>query len=281
MMKTKILLMALTSTMCVTTMATEKNDTVVFSSPTKVTVMTNDSVQKIKVTGKKGDEIFRYEKTVAIDNTKTSTKVIKKLAEDDEKWVLDVGYGWAAPTNTPDGHGFAVFRSNEWFFGVRYCYTPKGATQTYSTGLWCDWRSYVVPTGKVIGKNADGIVGFSKFPENYKKTESEIRIFSLSVPFLFTQKFGKDSKTSVSLGPVVNFNLRGRINNEWTDGDYEMEESIKGIGYRPVTVDFMGILKYHGLGLYCKYSPMSVLKDKTVDGVENPKFKSLTFGLFF
>ena len=77
MMKTKMLLMALVSTMCVTAMATEKNDTVVFSSPTKVTVMTNDSVQKIKVTGKNGDENFSYEKMVAMDNTKTSTTGLK------------------------------------------------------------------------------------------------------------------------------------------------------------------------------------------------------------
>ena len=272
--------------------AIEMNDTVTFSNPTKVTVMTNDSVQKIKIAGKKDDESFRYETTVAIDKTKTSTKIIKKVADDDNKWVIDLGIGWNAPTNTPSGHGFAVFRSQEIFVGLRYCYTPKGKTQTYSTGLWCNWRTYELPhSGKgYIKKTQDHIVTFGNYVdegnEKYSDVRSHIRIFSLSVPFLFTQKFGKKSKSSFSIGPVVNFNLRGRINNEWEDGDDSYEKSTKGFDYNVVTVDFMGILKSGGIGLYFKYSPMSVLKKKEItaaDGtvIENPQFKALSFGLFF
>jgi hypothetical protein len=130
-------------------------------------------------------------------------------------------------------------------------------------------------------KTDNDVVAFGNFNDKYSDTESHIRIFSLSVPFLFTQKFGKKSKSSFSLGPVVNFNVRGRINNEWTDENAEWEQSIKEIGQRPVTVDIMGILKSDGFGLYCKYSPMSVLKKKSENGVENPQFHSLTFGLFF
>ena len=272
--------------------ATEMNDTVTFSNPTKVTVMTNDSVQKIKVTGKKDDESFRYETTVAIDKTKTSTKIFKKVAGDDAKWVIDLGIGWSAPTNTPNGHGFAVFRSAEIFFGLRYCYTPTGKTQTYSTGLWCDWRTYGLPhSGKsYINKTKEDIVTFGNYTaegnDDYSGVNSRINIFSLSVPFLFTQKFGKKSKSSFSIGPVVNFNLRGRINNDYTDGDNDVEISTKGFDYNVVTVDFMGILKSGGIGLYFKYSPMSVLKKNSVtaaDGtiIENPQFKALSFGLFF
>lgn len=273
---------------CTAASATEMNDTVTFSNPRKVTVMTNDSVQKIKITGKQDDESFRYESTVAIDKTKTSTKIFKKVAEDDAKWVIDLGIGWNAPTNMPSGHGFAVFRSQEVFAGVRYCYTPKGKTQTYSTGLWCDWRTYELPhSGKsCMGKDEGDIVNFGNFKDSYSDVRSHIRIFSLSVPFLFTQKFGKKSKSSFSIGPVVNFNLRGRINNEYTDGDVEVETSTKGFDYNVVTVDFMGILKSGGIGLYFKYSPMSVLKKKEftrTDGtvIENPQFKALSFGLFF
>ena len=260
--------------------ATETNDTVVFNNPTKVTVMTNDSVQQVKVIGKDGDEKFRYVTTVSI-NKSTSYKIKKVVTDDESKLVLDLGYGFAVPTNTPDGHGFATFRSGEFMIGLRYCYTPKKALQTYSVGLWCDWRNYTVPKNGLISKNADGIVGFGEYPYDVRETSSKIRIFSLSVPFLFTQKFGKKSKSSFSLGPVVNFNVRGRINNEWTDENAEWEQSIKEIGQRPVTVDIMGILKSDGFGLYCKYSPMSVLKKKSENGVENPQFHSLTFGLFF
>jgi hypothetical protein len=292
MMKTKSILMALACAMSSAAMATEMNDTITFSNPTKVTVMTNDSVQKIKITGKKDDESFRYESTVAIDKTKTSTKIFKKVAEDDAKWVIDLGIGWSAPTNTPKGHGFAVFRSDEVFVGLRYCYTPTGALQTYSAGLWCNWRTYELPhSGKgYMYKTKDDVVTFGNYvadgKDNYSDVRSHIRIFSLSVPFLFTQKFGKKSKSSFSVGPVVNFNLRGRINNEWKNGDDYVEVSTKGFDYNVVTVDFMGILKSGGIGLYFKYSPMSVLKKNSVtaaDGtiIENPQFKALSFGLFF
>ena len=276
----KNLLMMMGLTVCTSASATEMNDTVVFNNPKKVTVMTNDSMQKVKVSGKDGDEKFYYESKV--DIKKSTSKMIKKSVIDDENgWVLDLGLGWAAPTKTPDGHGFAVFKSKEVFFGLRYCYAPDKASQVYSVGLWCDWRDYAVPTNNMIGKNVDDIVGFGVFGENASKTDSRIRIFSLSVPFLFTQKFGKKNKSSFSLGPVVNFNVRGRINNEWTYDDVETETSTKKIGQRPVTVDIMCILKSGGIGLYCKYSPMSVLKNKSENGVENPQFHSLTFGLFF
>ena len=76
----------------------------------------------------------------------------------------------------------------------------------------------------------------------------------------------------------VKKNLEGR---EWTDNDINYETSTKSIGQRPVTVDFMGILRYGDVSLYCKYSPMSVLKSKSENGVENPQFHSMTFGLFF
>lgn len=277
-MRKYFLLMALA--VCTMVNAAEMNDTVVYYNPTKVTVMTNDSVQTIKVTSKKDGESIHYVSKVTISKS-TSTIIKKTVTDDDNKLVLDLGYGWTAPTNTPQGHGFATFRSPEWMIGLRYCYTPKKGLQTYSVGLWCNWRSYTVPRGNEIRKNADGIVTFGDYLANYSKTSSRIDIFSLSVPFLFTQKFGKKSKSSFSLGPVVNFNLRGRINNEWTDDDINWEQGIKEIGQRPVTVDFMGILKSDGFGLYCKYSPMTVLESKSAHGVENPKFHSLSFGLFF
>ena len=96
-------------TACTGANAAEMNDTVVFNNPQRVTVMTNDSVQRVKVSGKEGDERFQYESTVSIKNS--TTKMIKKsVTRDENGLVIDLGYGWAIPTNTPQGHGFATFR---------------------------------------------------------------------------------------------------------------------------------------------------------------------------
>ena len=50
----------------------------------------------------------------------------------------------------------------------------------------------------------------------------------------------------------------------------------KSIGQRPVTVDILGVFNIYGVGVFCKYSPMSVFKSD-----RGPEFRSLTFGLYF
>lgn len=47
------------------------------------------------------------------------------------------------------------------------------------------------------------------------------------------------------------------------------------MGCRPVTVDVMGVFDVYGVGVYCKYSPMSIMKtDRSL------QFKSITLGLY-
>ena len=101
------------------------------------------------------------------------------------------------------------------------------------------------------------------------------------MPLLFTQQFGHNSKVKLTLGPVLSVNVRGRINNEWTVDDVDYESSTRGIGQRPFTVEFFGALQYKDCGIYCKYSPMSVLKSKSANGMENPQFHSLSLGFVF
>ena len=271
--------MALTATTAV--QASEMNDSIVISNPEQVTVIRTDSLQKVAVVGKQGDSDFRYTSEVPIDKAAEKRAKIKDaLVEKNGKWVFDFGVGFNAATNTGNHPGFAVFKSKDIFFGLRYCYTPKGKLQTYSAGLWFDWRDYCTPKYNSMGKNGDGIVTFSPYPDNVSDTRSLIRVFSLSVPLLFTQQFGHESKVKFTLGPVVNFNVRGRINNEWSFEDTDFETSTRKIGQRPVTIDIYAMLQCSGVGIYCKYSPMSVLKSKSANGVENPQFKSISFGIY-
>ena len=64
------------------------------------------------------------------------------------------------------------------------------------------------------------------------------------------------------------------LKNEYTVGDDEVEINTKGLEYRPVTVDIMGMLQYRHVGIYCKYSPMSVLKTDM-----GPEFRSVSVGI--
>lgn len=268
--------------------ATEKNDTTIINDAQKVTIITSDSMQTIKVIGKEGNSDYYYENSISTKGGNVCRH--KRVVDIDGSDVdIDLGFGLPIATNVPNGMSFAPFKSWEWILGLRYSYTPKKSLQTYSVGLWCNWREYTLDTDKMFDKDAKySAIYLHEYPTNASDKRSSIYIFSLSVPFLFTQKFGQKSKFKFSVGPVVNFNLYGRVCNEYTLGDYENETKIKGIDYRPVTVDIMGILRYKRTGIYCKYSPMSVLKKNSAADpndpnkqIENPQFRSVSIGIIF
>lgn len=270
-MKKMMLMAALLA--CVTARAGEKSDTTVIENAKKVTIISSDTEQRIKVRGKTGNSTYLYENSIVLKDSAYSKKV-KEVNTELECWDFDLGIGFPIATNVPDGMSFAMFKSYEWILGLRYKYTPKDALQTYSVGLWCNWRKYTLDTNKMFAKDANNVIGLYDYPANASDKRSSIYVFGLSVPFLFTQKFGHTSKFKFSVGPVVNFNLYGRIKNEYTLGDDEIETNTKGVEYCPLTVDIMGMLQYKSVGLYCKYSPMSVLKKDM-----GPDFRSISIGI--
>ena len=256
--------------------AQEKNDTTIINKAEKVVIVTSDTLQTVQVEGQNGDADFRYEKNVPLNEYK-----MRKMRRNNGKYnpwtpYFDLGFGVNTPLNASEGYGFATFRSWEMFVGLRMAYTPEKKLQTYSVGLWFDWKNYGLSTNKMFVKDADDVIGLAEYPANAKDKSSRINIFSLSVPFLFTQRFGHKSKFSFTLGPVVNFNIGGRLKTYYELGDNEIDISTKGIKYNPVTVDLMASFNYRGVGLYCKYSPVNVIKTD-----KGPKFQSITFGLFF
>ncbi len=254
--------------------AGEKSDTTVIENAKKVTIISSDTEQRIKVRGKEGNSTYFYENSIVLKDSAYSKKV-KIVDTEVEDWDFDLGFGIPIATNVPSGMSFAPFKSYEWILGLRYKYTPKKALQSYSVGLWCNWRKYTLDTDKMFGKDANNVIGLYDYPANASDKRSGIYVFGLSVPLLFTQKFGRKSDFKFTLGPVVNFNLYGRIKNGYTIGDDEIELNTKGVEYRPVTIDIMGMLQYKGIGLYCKYSPMSVLKKDM-----GPEFRSISVGIF-
>ncbi len=258
---------------CVAAHAGEKNDTTVIENAKKVTIIASETEQRVKVRGKEGNSTYYYENSIALKDSAYSKKV-KVVDTETANWDFDLAFGLPIATNVPNGMSFAPFKSYEWILGLRYKYTPKHALQSYSVGLWCNWRQYTLDTDKAFGKDANNVIGLYDYPVNASDKRSSIYVFGLSVPFLFTQKFGHKSDFKMSLGPVVNFNLYGRIHNRYSLGDDYMEVKTKGVEYRPVTVDIMGMLQYKGIGLYCKYSPMSVLKKDM-----GPEFRSISIGV--
>ena len=109
---------------------------------------------------------------------------------------------------------------------------------------------------------------------NMDNLRSDIHTTSLTMPLLAKYSFSKNF--AVSLGAQLNWNFYGRVGNSYTIGDNDYDVNTRKIGQRPFTVDVMGIIHVWKIGLYCKYSPMSVLK--TDRGTE---FKSVALGVYF
>ena len=270
-----------------------QNDTVVIHNPKKVTIVTNDSLQRIVVTGKEGDDRFTYQNTIQlVDSNYVSTTHIgrdrwelipsvKVGKKDDTKGnsssneiSAHFGLGFTAPTKADSRTDFSTFKSWEIFF------TPiqwdhhfdRRERNTVSLGFGLHWKQYRMTGDTRFTKAPDGNVVIEKYPLQVSPDFSRIKVFSLTANLEYVHHF--DDDFWIGFGPVVNFNVYGSIKTEYTLYGDEIEKLEKDIRQRPITIDWMLRLGVMGVPFYVKYSNDNVLKDGSV------KFRSLSFGLY-
>lgn len=204
-----------------------------------------------------------------------ATNDVKDEDEDeDDPWSFHVNVGVDVPTGAPDGVKFAPFRS--WEIGItvwQYDYAPNNGNTTLSAGLGVNWRNYTLSGHKDGFFKENGIINVHPVYENWQDASSSIHTTAFTLPLLVKQRFSKNF--AVSLGAQLNWNFYSRVNNEYEIGDDDFDVNTKKIGERPITVDILGIIHIKKVGIYCKYSPMSVLKSG-----RGPEFKSLAFGIY-
>lgn len=211
-----------------------------------------------------------------VDNDDDDSKDgIEFSKDEDDSWSMHVQLGVDIPTGAPDGVDFAPFRSWEFQWTLlQYGYTPKNTKTTFSVGLGFNWRNYTLSGHDKMFSKVSDVTLVTPSASTMHDLSSSIHTTSLSMPLLVKQRFNKNF--AISLGGQLNYNFYGRIINDYEHGDDDVNISTKKIGERPITVDLLGIVHVWQLGIYCKYSPMSVLKKD-----RGPKFKSLAVGLYF
>lgn len=214
--------------------------------------------------------------TGADGDEKESKNGITLSERDYDRWSMDVAVGVNVPIDVPEGYKFAPFNSwNIDFTVLQYNYRPKHAKQTYSIGAGFGWHNFGLKDNRTMFvKDANGVVGLGQFETNADNRNSRFHEVAFIMPLLFNQQLGK--KTSISVGAQLNLNFFGRLNYSYTLDDTEYDISKKDIDYRVFNVDLMAIFHWNGIGIYGKYSPMSVFKKD-----RGPEFKSLSFGLYF
>ena len=272
--------------------AQSKNNTVVINNPKKVTIVTGDSIQKVIVKGKEGDDNYEYSNTIQlVDSNYVSKEEINKdswflkdifpsvsvTGNNEQKSGAEVilggllMIGFTAPTHTDSGTDFSTFRS--WEFALpcigTTAFFDKSHRNAISALTFFNWRNYRMTGDTRFVKNEHGNVELAPYPEGSKPKFSRVQVFSYSAALLYTYS---DKHWGFSIGPVINFITSSSIKTRYRIDGGKYKDVDRHINPRKVTFDIMGILETPEIDLYLKYSPNNVLKD----GV---KFRSLTFGV--
>ena len=186
-----------------------------------------------------------------------------------------LGIGLVYPSGQPAGLSLQWNKSFEisWVNALAVEYVNRGFG--VSLGLGFDWRNYRMTTIHRMNLNGEGGIKPDVYPEEVEPRSSRIKVFSLGIPLLISQKFGR-SGMGVTAGAILNFNTHASLKTDYrTANGNEIEEYAEGFHHRRITVDLFGCLQFwKSCGLYVRYSPQSVLQ-----GHNSPQFRPLSAGI--
>jgi hypothetical protein len=272
-----------------------ENDTLTILKPRKVRIITGDSIQKIKVYGREGEDKYTYEsKILLVDSNYVSEESINK-----DTWTFDfikskshgtgyplkqrnlssrLGFGLCYGANADYKGPQSVGSSWEIMWTIaeieKYGY---GKHNGFSIGFGVNWRNFRIDGRSKFVKLDDGTITEEGLPAGYDNDFSRIKVFSLTIPVMW--KYRTKSVT-FGLGPVLNINTYASIKNRYWDADGEKHKQMfKKIHQRPITVDIMAEVSFHNwFSIYGKFSPMTILNSTYANDVN---FQPVSFGIYF
>ena len=279
-----------------TTAFAAENDTLVIEKPQRVTIITGDSLQSIRVKGKEGDNSFDYQNTIQlIDSNYVSTETYNKSLwdlmpfgkkKDCEKrgnmqfaLIASFSVGFTTAVGAADGVNIPVGPSWEFMWDIAQIQVRpwKERNHYFYTGFGLDWRNYRMTDQNRFVEQPDGQIVTTPYPQGSYPDFSRIKVLSLTVPFTYGFfPFKQGLFRGFEIGPVLNFNVYSSIKTRYGIDGEKQKDITKGLHRNPVTVDLMVKLQMKYFNIYAKYSPCNVL-----DTAYGPKFRSVSFGVGF
>ena len=141
-----------------------------------------------------------------------------------------------------------------------------------SIGVACSWRNYRMTGKQRFIKDPGNDMSIGAYPEGADIQFSRIKVFSWSVPVMFTHK--TKNNFSFSFGPIINFNTHASMKTRYKLNGEKFKLTDDNIHQTPVTVDIQASFGFNTLGFYVKYSPCKVL-----DTTYGPEFSALSVGI--
>ena len=279
-----------------TTAFAAENDTLVIEKPQRVTIITGDSLQSVRVKGKEGDNNFDYQNTIQlIDSNYVSTETYNKSLwdlmpfgkkKDCEKrgnmqfaLIASFSVGFTTAVGAADGVIIPVGPSWEFMWDIAQIQVRpwKERNHYFYTGFGLDWRNYRMTDQNRFVEQPDGRIVTTPYPQGSNPDFSRIKVLSLTVPFTYGFfPFKQGLFRGFEIGPVLNFNVYSSIKTRYSIDGEKQKDITKGLHRNPVTVDLMVKLQMKYFNIYAKYSPCNVL-----ESAYGPKFRSVSFGVGF
>ena len=291
------------------TFATTQSDTLTVKNPAQVNVINTDTTCIISIQGKEGNPDFSYRQVIPLSKTTpvlinesetewnfkmpffsssksqtvkiTEVKLVKKHRWENASPQLNVGLGlfgigYVASLNTPQGMHTEMFESYE-FLGPRlmFMFQPRMSRFSYGFGVGTNWKNFRMTDEVRFDREPNGNTVLTSYPEGVHIGFSRVKVFSWTVPF--EVKYYLSDEVSLSASSILNFNTYASLKTRYTTPEGQgVKELDTHLHQNPVTVDFMGHVKYGAFGLYVKYSPCNVFESG-----KGPKFQSWSTGITF
>jgi len=180
----------------------------------------------------------------------------------------------------PEGLGLQWKKSIEisWINALAVRYSTHLFSMSFGLGFsWKNFRTTL--SSHCMIPDGHGGVGTAPYPEGSQPGASRIKVFSLGLPLLLTQRIPSTS-LSVTLGGILNFNTHASLKTWYTDASAHHNDisNTRSIGQRKISIDLFGSINlWKGSGLFVRWSPQTVLRR----GYGSPEFKSLSVGAVF
>lgn len=261
-------------------------DTVVtVTRPDSVILLQSDSTVHLSIYGREDDDTYRFDydkkfspegrvvthqKTSGLDFTLPFLRPEGKRGKSYFS-MGGVGFGFVNALGAPDPMSVNMAASYEVFADLLTYGRYVGPHADLSIGFGINWRNYRMNGRTRFVMNGD-CIGLSPYPDGADIDFSRIKVFSLTFPFRYTQHLSKHF--TYSLAAILNVNTYASLKTHYTLDGEKHHSVFKDIRQTPVTVDFMGQVQFHSVGLYVKYSPCRMLNTDF-----GPDFSHLSAGI--
>lgn len=261
-------------------------DTVVtVTRPDSVILLQSDSTVHLSIYGREDDDTYRFDydkkfspegRVVTHQKTSGLDFTLPFLRPEGQRGksyfsMGGVGFGFVNALGAPDPMNVNMAASYEVFADLLTYGRYVGPHADLSIGFGINWRNYRMNGRTRFVMNGD-CIGLSPYPGGADIDFSRIKVFSLTFPFRYTQHLSKHF--TYSLAAILNVNTYASLKTHYTLDGEKHHSVFKDIRQTPVTVDFMGQVQFHSVGLYVKYSPCRMLNTDF-----GPDFSHLSAGI--